>query len=239
MSNKGKYIGVESRVRYEILEAAISDYLNNGAFEKEKCLSHIKQYTKGENRAGKILKHISVLINKNDGILKKLSKNIDAHWYTQLSVSERKAFIVSLFCNGFPITYDILIGFAQALKVQNIVSKEVIIRKIGSSYGSNRAMHIAVAEILPLLIECGLLVRSKVGIYSKGPNLIIANMLVSETLIYTDIKLSGSKSILFDDLDFRPWYCYFEIMNLTIDKFQLLISKKESAVGKGYLTIKN
>lgn len=238
MSSKGKYIGVEGRVQYEVLEAAVHDYLSSGELDKEKCLSHIKQFTKGENRAGKILKHISVLVAKNEDLLTKLSKYIDGGTFLQLSQADRKAMLLCLFCNSFPITFDILIGFAQAFKVQTIVSKQVIIHKIGSAYGSNRAMHIAVTEILPFLIECGIIKRIKVGIYSVGPKLNISNKAVSELIIFTDIKLSASKSILIADLGYKPWYSYFEHANVMLATFNILLSKKDSAVGKGYITIK-
>lgn len=220
-----------------MLEAALYDYLSNGNLDKEKCLSHIKQFTKGENRAGKILKHISVLLAKNESIISKISKQLDAGAFVQLSPGERKALVLCLFCNSFPITYDILIGFAQAFKVQSIVSKEVIIHKIGSAYGSNRAMHIAVTEILPFLIECGTIERVKMGIYSVGSKLPISNKAVSELVVFTDIKLSGTKSILLETLGFKPWYAYFAIPSFVPESSSLLLKKKDSAVGKGYLTI--
>ncbi len=239
MNSKIKYIGVESRIQYEILEAAIYDYIANGTLDKEKCHSHIKQYTKGENRSGKILKHISVLINKNERLLTKLSGFMDAQAFARLAISDRKALLLCLFCNSFPIAYDMLIGFAQAFKVQEIVSKEVITHKIGSAYGSNRAMHIAVTEILPLLIEFGVIQRVKVGIYSISAKLIITDKFISELIIYTDIKLSGSKSILADELNFKPWYTYFnynsELSTVTSNN---LISKKDATIGTGYITIK-
>lgn len=219
------------------METAICDYLSKGTLDKEKCLSHIRQFTTGENRAGKILKHISVLTTKNEAILRKLSKNIDAGAFAQLSITDRKALVLCLFCNSFPITYDIMIGFAQVLKVQSIVSKEVIIYKIGSAYGSNRAMHIAVTEIIPFLIECGIINREKVGIYSMGSKLTTTNKFVSELIIFTDIKLSSSKSILIDELGYKPWYAYFDLSNVSPAHFNILLLKKDSAVGKGYLTI--
>ena len=236
MSIKGKYIGVESRVQYEVLEAALYDYLSSGTLDKQKCHSHIKQFTKGENRAGKILKHVSVLLAKNEGIISKIAKQLDADAYAQLPVTERKALILCLFCNSFPIAYDILIGFAQAFKVQTIVSKEVIIHKIGSAYGSNRSMHIAVTEILPFLIECGIIERIKIGIYASGSKLGVSNKVISELTVFTDIKLSASKSMLIDELGHKPWFSYFDLPNITSASFNIFLTKKDSAIGKGYLT---
>jgi hypothetical protein len=237
MSNRGKYIGIESRVHIEILEGAVHDYLSNGRLDKEKCLSYIKQFTRGENRAGKILKHISVLITKNEAILSKLSKDIDAAKFSLLSPTDRKAMLLCLLCNSFPIIYDILIGFAQAFKVQPIVSKEVIVHKIGSIYGSNRAMHIAVTEILPFIIECGIIERVKLGIYSFGSIIPVKNKAISELVVFTDIKLSSSKSILIDEMGHKPWFAYYDISNIAPVDYSILLSKKDSSVGKGYLTI--
>lgn len=237
MSNKGKYIGIESRIQYEILEAAIYDYLCNGNLDKEKCLSHIKQFTHGENRAGKILKHITVLLTKNHALLEVVPKNQRTEFY-QLSIADRKAMILSVFCCSFPITYDILTILAQAFKVQEKVSKEVIVQKIGAIYGGNRAMHIAITEIMPFLIECGIIQRIKMGIYSLASKLVISNKFISELIIYTDIKLSGSKFLLIDELNFKPWYSYFNYSESLLKNYVYLLTKKESAVGRGYLTIK-
>ncbi|MBP6412567.1 MAG: hypothetical protein KA450_03905 [Bacteroidia bacterium] len=239
MSSKVKYIGIESRIQYEVLEAAVFDYLQNGSIDKERCLLHIKQFTKGDNRAVKILKHISVLLKNNKYVLEIISRNLDTSTFYQIGISDRRALICCLFCQSFPIGYDILIVLAQALKVQEIVSKEVIVQKIGAIYGGNRAMHIAITEVMPLLIEFGLIVRVKVGLYTSAKKLTIANNLISEIVLYTDIKLSGSKSVLIDDLNFKPWYSFFDISSLETEKLSKFISKKESAVGKGYLSISN
>jgi hypothetical protein len=65
----------------------------------------------------------------------------------------------------------------------------------------------------------------------------ITNKFVSELVVYTDIKLSGSKSLLIDELSYKPWYSYFDMSGVVPATFSILLSKKDSAVGKGYLTI--
>jgi len=59
-----------------------------------------------------------------------------------------------------------------------------------------------------------------------------------ELVVYTDIKKSGSKSLLVDELSYKPWYTYFELSSVLPETFNILLSRKDSAVGKGYLTIK-
>jgi hypothetical protein len=75
--------------------------------------------------------------------------------------------------------------------------------------------------------------------YEKEKTLKTTNPLISELIIYVHIKLSGSNSILVEDLNFKPWYSYFEPFNISNDKFNFLLNRKEGAIGKGYITIKS
>jgi hypothetical protein len=104
-------------------------------------------------------------------------------------------------------------------------------------YGSNRTVDIAIDALLPMIIELNAIKREKVSIYTIGSKLTINNKLISELIIYTDIKLSGSKSILIDDLSYKPWFSYFDMSGIIPNNFKLLLTKKDSAVGKGYITV--
>ena len=186
----------------------------------------------------KTLSHLVSIINKNSILLKSLSKQLKGN-FQNLSDNDRKAVMICLFALTFPIANEILIAFSVSFKVQDLISKRVILEKMGAMYGSNRSMHIGVDESIPFFLECGILKRQKIGIYARGINLKITNSFVTEMIIYANIKLSASKSILVDELSFKPWYSYFDISNLSSDNFNQLLAKKDSAVGMGYLTIKN
>jgi len=223
-------------VPYEILESAFCDFLTEGYFDKGRWQSQIKQFTKGANRSEKVLKHVSVLFNKNEVLLAIVSKHLTAESFSRLPPQERRALILCFFALSYPISYDILVAFAQSFKVQELVSKDAVMQKIGSTYGSNRAVHIAVTEIMPLLIDCKTVRRVKVGIYSKEPPIFITTNLLSELIAYTDIKLSGSKSILINDIQYRPWFSYFDI-SLNLKVSLKLLKRSDGIIGKGYLSI--
>ena len=121
--------------------------------------------------------------------------------------------------------------------MQNQINKKFISEKVMSIYGSNRTVDIAIDALLPIIIELNTIKRDKVSIYSIATKLMITNRFVSELVVYTDIKLSGSKSLLIDELSYKPWYAYFVISSALLNEFNLLITKKDSAIGKGYLTI--
>jgi hypothetical protein len=236
MNSKGKYIGISNRIPLVVLEYAVSDYISTGKVNSQDYLKYILEFTKGENRAKKSLGHLVAIINKNAILLNSLAKQLKGNFQT-LSDNDRKAVLICLFALAFPIANEILIAFSVGFKVQEVISKRVILEKMGAMYGSNRSMHIGVDETIPLYLECGILKRQKIGIYAKGINLKITNNFVSELIIYANIKLSGSKSILVDELNFKPWYSYFELTRLSNTNFSQLLSKKDSSLGKGYLTI--
>lgn len=237
MKSKGKYIGISNRVKFDVIESSLYHYLQFETIDKEFYLRYIKEFTKGDNRAHKTLNHLTTLLNKNESIIKQLKKSLNGVDYFQLNINDRKAFVLCLFCLTYPIAFEILTTFAVGFKVQEKINRQVILQKIGSIYGGNRAMQLAVEEVIPMLIECGTIERVKIGMYSLGKKLEIKNNFISELVIYTDIKLSSTKSILIDDLMHKPWYSYFDISSITLIKFDQLVSKKDSAIGRGYLTI--
>lgn len=237
MSSKGKYIGISNRIPLVVMEYAISDYISTGVVNSQDYLKYILEFTKGENRAKKSLSHLVSTITKNATLLNQLAKHTKGD-FRSLSDNDRKAVVICLFALTFPIANEILIAFSVGFKVQELISKRVVLEKMGAMYGSNRSMHIGVDETIPLFLECGILKRQKIGIYAKGINLKTTNTFVSELIIYSHIKLSGSKTILVDELNFKPWFSYFDLPTEIILNQKHLLSKKESAVGKGYLTIK-
>jgi hypothetical protein len=237
MSSKGKYIGISNRIPIIVLECAISHFVSTGKVDSAQYLKFVREYTKGDNRAKKTLTHITTIINKNASLLNLISKQCKGD-YSSFSSNDQKSILLCLYALAFPIAYDILQGFAVGFKVQEIISKRVILEKIGSIYGSNRAMHIGVDETLPFIIDGGLIERFKIGIYKKCNPIKILSPVATELAIYTDLKLSSTKSILVDDLVYKPWYGYFEFTNIIPENFNILISLKDSAIGKGYLTIK-
>ena len=237
MNSKGKYIGLNQRIPFDVLDAAIHFYLMNGVIDKEYIFQRMQEFTSGANRANKAAGYVVQILTRQVKLLNQMSKVIKEVPYNSLRIDDRKAFCLCLISLTYPITYDLLVALAQGFKVQSQINKKFINEKVKTLYGSNRTVDVAIDALLPMIIELNTIKRDKVSIYSMASKLFTKNAFVNELIIYTDIKLSGSKSILIDDLNYKPWYSYFEISIPILNKVNFLISKKESAVGKGYLTI--
>jgi hypothetical protein len=237
MNSKARYIGLNQRIPFEVLDAAIHSYLETGSIDRSYFLQSMQEFTSGINRANKAVSYVVQIITRQHHILEVFKKSTNAKDYIALRIEDRKALCLCLISLTYPIAYDLLVALAQGFKVQSQINKKFISEKVMSIYGSNRTVDIALDALLPMIIELNTIQRAKVSIYELASKLKIRNKFVSELIVYTDIKLSGSKSILIDDLGHRPWYSYFELPAFQVNKTYHLLSKKDGVLGKGYLTI--
>lgn len=237
MNKAGKYIGINQRIPFEVLDNAIQNYIANGIVDKNNVLQHMLEFTTGVNRANKAATYIVQILNRQIKMLDKFKSSLIDTPYNSLKIDNRKAFCLCLICLTYPITYDLLIALAQGFKVQSQINKKFISEKVMSIYGSNRTVDIAIDALLPMIIELNTIKRDKVSIYSLAEKHRISNKFIAESIIYADIRLSGSKSILMDDLNYKPWFIYFDISDTIKSSSFYLLTRKDSSVGRGYLTI--
>lgn len=239
MSRKSKYIGLNQRIPFEVLDSAIHFFLEHGVADKVFILQRMQEYTSGANRANKAAIYVVQILTRQAHVLNQLKKALINTPYSSLRTDDRKALCLCLICLTYPITYDLLIALSQGFKVQSQINKKFISEKVMSIYGSNRTVDIAIDAMLPMIIELNTIKRDKVSIYSIASKLVITNTFLSELIIYTDIKLSGSKSILVDEMNFKPWFSYFDIMGISPGNLNQFLTKKDIVIGKGYLSIKS
>ncbi|WP_207425055.1 hypothetical protein [Pedobacter sp. SYSU D00535] len=237
MNNTGKYIGLNQRIPFEVLDSCIDFYIKNGVIDKAYIFERMQEFTSGANRAAKASKYVAQILKRQLPILNKLRRILKEVPYISLKVNDRKAFCLSLISLTYPITYNLLTGLAQGFKVQTQINKRFISERVMSIYGSNRTVDVAIDALLPMIIELNTIKRDKISLYSLATKLVVNDPFISELVIYTDIKLSGSKSILLDDLSYKPWFLYFSLQNFDSRRLDTLVTVRESAVGKGYLSI--
>jgi hypothetical protein len=237
MSSKGKYIGLNQRIPFDVLDSAIHNYLDRGSIDKNAILISMHEHTSGANRASKAANYVFQILNRQKPIVDQLRKELGIFPYSSLRINDRKAFCLCLICLTFPIAYDMLTAISQGLKVQSMINRKLISEKVMSIYGSNRTVDIAIDALIPIVIELNTITRYRVGIYALAEKSTITNKYIADLVIYVDIKLSGSKSLLYDELAYKPWFAFFDMSGISPAANSALLSKRDSAVGKGYLTI--
>jgi hypothetical protein len=210
MIKEKKYLGINQPLPFRVLEEVLYNLLNNETISKEHIIRHLKEYMNGENMLSKASSQIGLLSSTNENIIITIRKNVDGEAYLRLSHEDRVAFLISLIALTYPVAYELMNILATGFKVQSKVNRAFIDQKMTASYGSNRSIYNAIKAVLSILIDFGILKREKVGLYSLEERKVIQNPNLAELYIYTDIKLSGSKSILVEDLvGFPPSFGQF------------------------------
>lgn len=229
-----KYIGINQRVPYSILDESLKHYLHSGKIKRGEILERMLGVTTGENRVKKATIYAHQILNRPKNLLSFIEKSIGASVYEKLPEQDRKAVILCLVANTFPITYDLLCAIATVFKVQEQVSRAYINHKMAALYGSNRTLAIGIDALMPMLIELGTLERVKMGVYKVGSQPTISHPAVAELYVATDIALSGSKSIALDETTYRPWF-FFNQVELSKGATFKLLRMTEGRVGGGYV----
>jgi len=235
MNTATKYIGINQRVPFQVLDQGLIRFLQTGMVDKGEIKQDMREFTKGENRVSKASLYANQILTRPKALLDLISK-MDFETYVKLPENERKAFVLALFAITYPIAHDLLIAMAKGYKAQPQINKKFISLKLSALYGSNRTLDIAIDALLPMLIELKTIQRAKRSIYELAPSYFITSPIVTEAYIYTDIFLSGSKSALVENLRSGPWYSFYSVdYHPGIHKNLLKFS--EGKIGGGYISI--
>lgn len=236
MMDKAKYIGLNQKIQFDVLDSAVFYYLQNGQVQKEELRPHIRQFIKGENRIEKTASYVMLIFKRQDKVVKWLKSKLSAEDYMRWPTEDRYAITYCLVALTFPIAHEVLNMFASIFKVQDIINRESINQKMATKYGSNRSLFNALDSLIQMLMEQDKIERVKIGLYSIGNIKPVQSFIAIELIIYTEIKLSNSKSILVDDIVSSKFCSFFKIayqkeMKMTLVKYS------DGMIGGGYLGV--
>ena len=233
----GKYIGIDQWVPFAVLDAGMSGFLEKGFVDKDEIRKHLREFTQGENRASKAARVAVNILSRPEEILNICKKELTNAAYLRLLESERKALLTSLLACTYPIFYDLLIAMAIAFKVQPQINKQFINQKMSKLYGSNRSFDIALDSLIIMIVELDIVKRVKRSLYSQSEIKTLHTPCICEAYIYADIKMSGSKTVLLEDIDTRPWFIYNKV-EYKAQKHTHLLKFSEGRIGGGYIGIR-
>src|SRR5688572_8741453 len=113
MSSKGKYIGLNQRIPFEVLDSTIQSYIEYGNVDRNEIVRRMLEFTTGQNRANKAAQYVNQILNRQMPLLDKLKLELKEMPYYELRIEDRKALCLCLTSLTYPITYDLLIALAQ------------------------------------------------------------------------------------------------------------------------------
>jgi len=232
-----KYIGINQRVPFSVLDRGLIRYLEDGITDRLALRRDLQEFTQGDNRLNKAVTYAYHILTKSTALLTALRKTMNADVYQQLPIPDRQAFCLCLLVCTYPIAYDLTIAFATGFKVQSRISRQYVAERIAAQYGSTRTIDIALDALLPMLIELGVTERSEVSIYSAQTSHTLSNPFIAEAYTYADLKASKLKSLLANELSVRPWSFFF-CPSISSNQPNILLKHLDSSIGGGYVSTK-
>lgn len=232
-----KYIGINQRVPFAVLDRGLVRYLQEGSVNRSMLRHDLHEFIQGENRLSKAVTYAYQILTKPIILLVALRRAFSAELYTQLPEHERQAFCLCLLACTYPIAYDVAVAFAVGFKVQTRISRQYVAQRIGAQYGSTRTIDIALDALMPMLIELGLTERAEVSIYKAQTNQLISNSFISEAYVFADLKASNLKSLLANEITSRPWYLFF-CPSIAFVRPSTLLKHTEAYIGGGYVSVR-
>lgn len=156
-------IGIEKRFSLYTLEMAIRAQLDGSASPSYYSELAHNECT-GANRAKKVLAAINRMTTRSE-----LTPYLVAHKEEVESMfgnrADKPLLYAAVLCCAYTIFYDTVANMGKFFHVQEQISREFLLRKLGEKYGHNRALDVAFDCIIPMLMEAGLIKRPKPGIY--------------------------------------------------------------------------
>jgi hypothetical protein len=210
MSDKTRFIGINQRVPIELIDRHLRAYTQTGCIDRNVLKTEMAQIYAGKNRAEKGAGFAWRILTHDEVSLSFIRKSIGSDRYSKFKQTDRAALILAIVAGAYPLFADILGIFAKVFRVQELVSRKYVTQKVGDLYGSNRTLAIALDAVFPMLVDLGVIVRVKLGVYRAVSGIEISDDKVAELFVASGIRLSGGKHISLDDFEYRDWHFFFK-----------------------------
>ncbi len=210
MGESARFIGINQRVPVQLLERHLAGFIQTGKIDRDAIKSDMALVYEGKNRADKGALFAWRILTHDKVSLAFMRKSIGIERYATLNSTDRRALVLAIIADAYPIFADILGVFAKVFRVQDTVSRSYVAKKAGDLYGSNRTLEIALDAIFPMLVDLGVIIRGKKGVYRAVAGIEISDEKVSELFVASGIRLSGGKNFALDDFEYRDWHFFFK-----------------------------
>lgn len=160
-------IGIRQRIPLSLFEMALRAVLS-GEYSREYFAELAAMEYSGQNRIVKSVCIISKLTDQNP-LIDFLREHTDEVTEALRYKSDRGIILSALLIASYEFVYDLVCLFGKYFHAQDQVPTSLVSGKLAEKYGSNRSLPNAVNSAIPMLLEAGIMKRTKIGIYEISP----------------------------------------------------------------------
>lgn len=210
MTDNTPKIGINQRLPLDILSEALTMFLKE-TWDEQILTEALKTEYTGENRIKKAIREFESIIVRSllhDLLLENRTEVLEA----LKNKDDQSLILIALINARSPFCYEVTCALASQFRLQDEVTTELLSRLVGKKYGYNKAILNALYRAVPHLIDAGLLLRPKVGVFTqaekKKPSFDITRTIWRESF-YANNPLWNRDDM--ENLLFEPYFKYLSI----------------------------
>lgn len=211
MAENEKSLGLHQRIPMDILLEALRAELNDEQ-DLERLSQLINTEYAGENRQKKGVRQVKTTLAGNP-LVSFAKEHKDEVLAALKSVSDRNLILSALMVARYPVCYDTYCLMAKQFRLQDEISRDLIIRMLGAKYGANKSVQNVQINVTAQMVECGLIKRDKMGVYAyaepQRPLHPITHQMWQESYFLNEplANREDTESVLFE-----PFFKYLKIV---------------------------
>ena len=166
----------------------------------------------GENRQKKGFRQVKTTLAGNP-LVSFAKERKDEVMAALKSVPDRNLILSAVMVARYPVCYDTYCLMAKQFRLQDEISRDLIIRMLGTKYGANKSVQNVQINVTAQMVECGLIKRDKMGVYAyaepQRPLYPITHQMWQESYFLNEplANREDTESVLFE-----PFFKYLKIV---------------------------
>ena len=211
MAEDKKSVCIKTKIPAKPFVASLEDFLNELSVNKENLVQYLSGYFTGDYCRHLSELHIIAAI-ENSPITQFLKENIS---YFKEAISNHKAanyICFALLCGRYSFCYDIAVALASQFRLQDEVSKELLVSIVSRKYGYNENVKRASERFVFFMEDAGIITRPNKQTYILSEPLkpvAIVEQLWKECY-YQNQPLANREDE--SELPFEPFFRYLNLL---------------------------
>ncbi|MCD8295758.1 MAG: hypothetical protein LUE27_11055 [Clostridia bacterium] len=213
MAEQNKALGLHQRIPLDILAEAVCADLR-GEADSDRITQLIRTEYAGENRQKKGVHQIKTTIAMNP-VMDFCRGHKDAVLTAMRAENDSKLILGAIIAGRYRFCYEAYCALAKQFRIQDYVNTDLLQRIMGTEYGANKSVVNVQINTLAQMLEAGLIVRVKPGVYKAAEPLVPVYSItldVWKESYYINEPLASSENE--ETLLFQPYFKYIDVSRL-------------------------
>lgn len=206
--NTDKKVGFKQRVPVEVFAECLREYVQRKQIAPARVVELLSGYFTGEHARYRSMLHITACLN-NSTIMPILFDRSDEISTAIGNQREAYAFCFALLCARYSLCYDIAVELSKLFRLQDVVPKDLIAKRIGDKYAFNENVKRAMERFLAFCEDAKFIIRIEKSSYElaerHGP---ISDALIALWICVYNLNEPLGVADDIAELQFEPFFRY-------------------------------